>query len=64
MANTDSRVTVHMAVSLDGFIARKDGRVDWLETQGLRIKMASQRGLGGGWSRTTGMTYGDTKHRP
>ncbi len=31
-ANTDSRVTIHMAASLDGFIARKDGRVDWLET--------------------------------
>ena len=30
-ANTDSRVTIHMAASLDGFIARKDGRVDWLE---------------------------------
>lgn len=27
-----SRVTVHMAASLDGFIARKDGAVDWLET--------------------------------
>src|SRR5205814_3389058 len=32
MANTDSRVTIHMAASLDCFIARKDGRVDWLET--------------------------------
>lgn len=32
MASTDSRVTIHMAASLDGFIARKDGRVDWLET--------------------------------
>ena len=32
MANTDSRVTIHMAASLDGFIARKDGTVDWLET--------------------------------
>lgn len=32
MANTDCRVTIHMAASLDGFIARKDGRVDWLET--------------------------------
>jgi len=32
MANPDSRVTIHMAASLDGFIARKDGRVDWLET--------------------------------
>src|SRR5277367_262733 len=32
MANTGSRVTIHMAASLDGFIARKDGRVDWLET--------------------------------
>jgi dihydrofolate reductase len=31
-ANSDSRVTIHMAASLDGFIARKDGRVDWLET--------------------------------
>jgi dihydrofolate reductase len=32
MANLDSRVTIHMSASLDGFIARKDGRVDWLET--------------------------------
>jgi len=32
MAITDSRVTIHMAASLDGFIARKDGSVDWLET--------------------------------
>lgn len=32
MANSDSRVTIHMAASLDGFIARKDGEVDWLET--------------------------------
>lgn len=32
MAGTGSRVTIHMAASLDGFIARKDGRVDWLET--------------------------------
>ncbi len=32
MANSDSRVTIHMVASLDGFIARKDGRVDWLET--------------------------------
>ncbi len=27
-----SRVTIHMAASLDGYIARKDGSVDWLET--------------------------------
>ena len=32
MTITESRVTIHMAASLDGFIARKDGRVDWLET--------------------------------
>lgn len=32
MEKLDSRVTIHMAASLDGFIARKDGRVDWLET--------------------------------
>jgi dihydrofolate reductase len=32
MTDTDARVTIHMAASLDGFIARKDGSVDWLET--------------------------------
>jgi len=32
MTDTDSQVTIHMAASLDGFIARKDGSVDWLET--------------------------------
>ena len=30
--SSDSRVTIHMAASLDGFIAREDGSVDWLET--------------------------------
>src|SRR6476659_8919998 len=29
---SDSRVTIHMVASLDGFVARKDGSVDWLET--------------------------------
>ena len=32
MPGGDSRITIHMAASLDGFIARRDGRVDWLET--------------------------------
>ena len=32
IANFDSCVTIHMVASLDGFIARKDGTVDWLET--------------------------------
>src|SRR5437763_9945768 len=32
MANPVSQVTIHMAASLDGFVARKDGSVDWLET--------------------------------
>lgn len=32
MASTESRVTIHMAASLDGYIARKDGAVDWMET--------------------------------
>ncbi|MGH8218025.1 MAG: dihydrofolate reductase family protein [Steroidobacteraceae bacterium] len=32
MQSEPSRVTIHMAASLDGFIARRDGRVDWLET--------------------------------
>jgi riboflavin biosynthesis pyrimidine reductase len=40
MATLNSRVTIHMAASLDGFIARKDGRVDWLET--ARIEFRSE----------------------
>lgn len=32
MATSASCVTIHMACSVDGFVARKDGRVDWLET--------------------------------
>ena len=32
MQHTTSRVTIHMVASLDGFIARKDGSVDWMET--------------------------------
>jgi dihydrofolate reductase len=32
MASRDSQITIHMVASLDGFIARKDGRVDWMET--------------------------------
>jgi len=40
MADHDSHVTIHMAASLDGFIARKDGRVDWLET----IRRVRRRG--------------------
>ena len=32
MPVTDSRVTIHMAASLDGFIARRDGSVDWMDT--------------------------------
>lgn len=31
MITTGSRVTVHMAASLDGYIARKDGSVDWMQ---------------------------------
>lgn len=32
MTATPSVVTIHMAASLDGYIARRDGRVDWMET--------------------------------
>jgi dihydrofolate reductase len=32
MENPKSRVTIHMAASLDGYVARKDGSVDWMET--------------------------------
>jgi len=31
MKDTESRVTIHMAASLDGFVARKEGSVDWME---------------------------------
>lgn len=31
---TRSKVTLHVVASLDGFIARKDNSVAWLETQG------------------------------
>src|ERR1041384_3297182 len=31
MTAINSRVTVHMAASVDGFIARNDGGVDWVE---------------------------------
>jgi dihydrofolate reductase len=30
--NTSARVTIHMAASLDFFIAKKDGSVSWMET--------------------------------
>lgn len=32
MDKTESTVTIHMAASLDGFIARRDGETDWMET--------------------------------
>jgi len=32
MASQQPRVTIHMVASLDGFIARRDGGVNWLET--------------------------------
>ena len=32
MTTPTSRITIHMAASLDGFIARRDGSVDWIET--------------------------------
>jgi dihydrofolate reductase len=32
MQHREPRVTIHMVASLDGFIARRDGGVDWLET--------------------------------
>jgi dihydrofolate reductase len=32
MENGKPRVTIHMAASLDGFIARRDGSVDWIDT--------------------------------
>jgi hypothetical protein len=46
MANPDSRVTIHMAASLDGFIARKDGRVDWMgASTGWKPQTNSKAGI-------------------
>ncbi|AVP96861.1 deaminase [Ahniella affigens] len=33
MTERTSRVRIHMAASLDGFVTRPDGQVDWLETE-------------------------------
>ena len=33
MAENEGRITIHMAASLDGYIAREDGSVDWMETE-------------------------------
>lgn len=32
MTASSSSVTIHMAASLDGFVARADGSIDWMET--------------------------------
>lgn len=32
MTTAISKVTIHMVASLDGFIAKKDGSVSWLES--------------------------------
>jgi riboflavin biosynthesis pyrimidine reductase len=45
MDNGKSRVTIHMAASLDGFIAARDGRVDWLETSGRYAEASVPRHL-------------------
>ncbi len=44
MPGAESVVTVHMATSLDGFIARRDGRVDWMDTPdvALRYRLRTQ----------------------
>jgi len=32
MTNDTSRVTIHMVASLDGYIAKKDGSISWMDT--------------------------------
>ena len=54
MSRTESCVTIHMVASLDGFIARKVGRVDWLETSDEFPGGLGFEAKGFGWS------YGDT----
>src|SRR5688572_5140880 len=41
MSRDSSRVTIHMAASLDFFIAKKDGTIDWMETPDSYAKGAS-----------------------
>jgi len=47
MATTDSRVTTHMAASLDCFIGRKDGNVNWRETS-VTFASGDEMLIGGG----------------
>jgi dihydrofolate reductase len=42
MTTDTSRITVHMVSSLDGFIARKDGNISWLETADTYEKGATE----------------------
>jgi dihydrofolate reductase len=44
VASNESRVTIHMVASLDGFIARKDGSTGWLETSDSYEKGAELTG--------------------
>ncbi|HEY4788145.1 MAG TPA: hypothetical protein VIH57_18955, partial [Bacteroidales bacterium] len=33
MTTNESKITIHMVSSLDGYIAKKDNSVSWFETQ-------------------------------
>ncbi len=35
-AEAERRLILHMAVSLDGFVARSDGVIDWLDAAARR----------------------------
>ena len=41
MTNEESRITLHMVCSLDGFIAKKDNSIDWMKSQDEYEKGAS-----------------------
>lgn len=42
MTTDASRVTIHMVSSLDGFIAKKDGSISWLDTSDVYEKGATE----------------------
>ena len=52
------QVSVFIATSLDGFISRTDGRIDWLEAQNGRVPPGEDCGYGAFYSRVDVLVLG------